>query len=161
MLQISPDIVDRAIAIVGTEGISNAEIETSMLSLAQDPMLARRLIDWLPEAFALVFVPHLANVNLPTTFRAKSRNGKWKEFEFQVEPIFSIAVHRAMEMYHSGHLNTFRKVVLRSSMIDAVNKALSQGDSLDGATLSGPALIGIPAETYLAQPRPLWRRLFQ
>jgi hypothetical protein len=161
MLQVSPDIVDRAIAIIGTDGISEPEIESTILSLAQDPMLARRLIDLLPEAFALVFLPHLANVNLPTTFSARSRSGKWKEFDLQLEPIFSIAVHTGMEMYHSGPRNTFKNVVLRSSLVDAVNKALSQGASLDGATLSGPALNGVPAEIYLPKPISLWARLFQ
>jgi hypothetical protein len=40
-----------------------------------------------------------------------------------------------------------------------VNKALNQGVSLDGATLSGPALVGIPAELYLPKPPSLWQRI--
>jgi hypothetical protein len=161
MLQVAPDLIERSVAIIGADGISDEEIEVQVLALSQDPMLARRLIDWLPEAFGLAFVPHLAKVSLPTTFSAKSSSGRWLEFEFQVEPIFPIALRLGMEMYHAGPSKSFSNIVLRSSIIAAVNKALNNGSSLDGATLSGPALIGIPAETYLPRPKSLWRRLFQ
>ncbi|WP_434026802.1 hypothetical protein [[Pseudomonas] boreopolis] len=161
MLQVAPDLIERSIAIIGSDGISAEEIETNVLALAKDPMLARRLIDWLPETFGIVFVPHLANVNLPTTFSAKSSRGKWMEFEFKVEPIFPIALRFSMEIFHSGPRSTFSNIALRSSMVAVVNRALNEGASLDGATLSGPALIGIPAETYLPAPTSLWRRLFR
>src|SRR5688500_1723640 len=120
-------------------------MEALVLNLAQDYMLPRRLVEWLPEAFGIVFIPHLAGLNLPTTFSAQTRSGKWMEVEFQAEPIFSTAVRIGMEMYHSGPRDTFKNVVLRSSVVDAVNKALNENVSIDGATLSGPALIGIPA----------------
>lgn len=161
MLHAPPELIERAIAIIGRDGISDEEMEALVLSLTQDSMLARRLIDWLPEAFGIVFIPHLAAVNLPTTFSARTRSGKWMEFKFQAEPIFSTAVRIGMDMYHSGPRDTFKNVVLRSSIVDAVNKALNENVSLDGATLSGPALIGIPAETYLSKPKSLWRRLLQ
>jgi hypothetical protein len=161
MLQASPELIQRAIAIIGRDGISEEHMEALVLDLTQDSMLARRLIDWLPEAFAMVFIPHLATVNLPTTFSARTRSGKWMEFEFQAEPIFAAAVRIGMDMYHSGPKNTFKNVVVRSSIVDAVNKALNDNVSIHGATLSGPALIGIPAETYLSKPKSLWGRLFQ
>lgn len=161
MLQVESELVERTIAIIGADGISDEEVEARVLALAKEPMLARRLIDWVPEAFGIVFVPHLAEVKLPTTFSVKSNRGEWVEFKFQVEPIFPIAVRIGMDMFHSGSRNTFKNVVLRSAMIDAVNKALNQGDSIDGATLSGPALIGIPAEIYQPQPPSLWQRLFR
>jgi hypothetical protein len=161
MLQVTSDLIEHSIAIIGADGISDEEIETQVLALSQDSMLARRLIDWLPEAFGLVFAPHLAKVILPRTFSAKSSHGNWIEFDFQVEPIFPIAIHFGMEMYHAGPRNIFNNIVLRSSIIAVINKALNNGISLDGGTLSGPALIGIPAETYLPKPTSLWRRLFQ
>lgn len=161
MLQVTPDLIEHSIAIIGADGISDEEIETQVLALSQDSMLARRLIDWLPEAFGLAFAPHLAKVILPSTFTAKSSCGNWMEFEFQAEPIFPIAIRLGMEMYHTGPSKIFNNIVLRSSIIATANKALNNGSSLDGATLSGPALIGIPAETYLPKSTSLWRRLFQ
>jgi hypothetical protein len=161
MLETSPDLIKRAIAVIGTDGISDEEIEARVLGMTRDAMLARRLIDWPPEALGMVLIPHMATVNLPTTFSARSHSGNWVEFKFQVEPIFSDAVRIGIEMYHSGPRNVFRNIVLRSSIVDAVNNALNQGASIDGATISGPALVGIPAEVYLSKPKSLWRRLFQ
>jgi hypothetical protein len=161
MPDVSDELIERAIAIIGRDGISDEELEAQVLDLAQDSMLARRLIDWPPEAFGLVLIPHLAAVNLPTTFSAQTRSGKWMEFEFHVEPIFAAAVRIGVEMYHSGPRATFKNVVLRSSIVNAVNKALNENVSIEGAALSGPALIGIPAETYLSKPGSLWRKLFQ
>jgi hypothetical protein len=160
MHAVSPDLIQRTAAILGTDGITDEEIESKVFALAQDSMLARRLIDWIPEAFGIIFIPHMAKVNLPTTFSAKSKKGKWIEFNFSVEPIFEGAVRLGMEMYHSGPRNTFSSIVSRSSIIDAINRALNQGEPLDGATLSGPAFAGIPAEVYTPQAKPLWRRLF-
>jgi hypothetical protein len=160
MLSVSPELLERTAEILGTDGISDEEIESKIFALAQDFMLARRLIDWLPEAFGIVFIPHMAKVNVPTTFSAKSKDGRWIEFKFGVEPIFEGAVRLGMEMYHCGHRGTFRNIVSRSSTLDAVNRALNQGDSIEGATLSGPVLIGVPAEVYMPQAKPLWRRLF-
>jgi len=157
---ISPELIEHAAAILGTDGITEEEMESKVLALARDSMLARRLIDWIPEAFALVFIPHVASVNLPTTFSARSKRGKWMTFAFSAEPIFEQALRLGMEMYHSGPRSTFGNIALRSCMVDAANQALNDGDSLDGATLSGPALIGIPAEVYLPQPKSFWRRVF-
>lgn len=161
MSTVLPELVAQAVAILGTDGITDAEIESNVLALTQDSMLARRLIDWPPEAFALVLIPHIAKVNLPTTFSARSKSGSWIEFSFQLEPIFEVAIRLGMDMYHSEQRSTFGNVALRGSTLDAVNKALNQGDPLEGATLSGPALVGIPAEVYAPPAKPLWRRLFQ
>jgi len=161
MLPITPDLIERTAAVIGTDGITDEEIETKVLALSQDPMLARRLIDWLPEAFAIAFVPHFAKVILPKTFSAKSSKGKWIKFDFHVEPIFPIAINLGMEMYHAGSSNAFSNIVQRSSILNAINSALNAGETLDGATLSGPALIGIPAETYLPKQESLWHRLFR
>ena len=161
MPTVPPELVAQAVAVLGTDGITDTEIESNVLALAQDSMLARRLIDWPPEAFALVLLPHIAKVNLPTTFSARSKSGDWIELSFQLEPIFQAAVRLGMDMYHSEQRSTFGNIALRSSTLAAVNEALNQGSSLEGATLSGPALAGIPAEVYMPPAKPLWRQLFQ
>lgn len=163
MLPVLAEQLEQAVAIIGSDGIGDEEIEIKVASLVQDPMLARRLIDWPPEAFGIVLVSHMniSKLTLPTTFSAKSNRGAWVELEFKVEPIFQSAIRLGTDMYHSGPRNTFSNVALRSAIVAVVNRALNEGSSLDGATLSGPALIGIPAEVYIPQPRPFWRRLFQ
>jgi hypothetical protein len=161
MSTVPSELVAQAVAILGTDGITDAEIESNVLALAQNSMLARRLIDWPPEAFGLVLIPHIANVNLPTTFNARSKSGNWIELSFHLEPVFQSAVRLGMDMYHSEQRSTFGNVALRGSILAAVNKALNQGSPLEGATLSGPSLIGIPAEFYAPPAKPLWRRLLQ
>ena len=148
MPDVPPELVERAIAIIGADGISEDDIEARVLPLADNAMLARRLIDWPPEAFGLVLIPHMAEVTLPTRFSARSARGEWLEFDFSAEPVFVHAVSIAMRMYHEGPRATFRNVASRSSTMDAVNRALNAGETIDGATLSGPALNAIPAEVY-------------
>jgi len=161
MLTVPIDAIHKAIAILGVEGISESEIESSIASFSGNKMTARRLIDCVPEAFGIVLASHVGKINLPSTFSARSNSGKWKSFEFKVEPIFGESLRIASDMYHSGDRSTFGNIAKRSSMIDVVNNALNAGESIDGATLSGPALIGIPAETYEAKSKSLWQKLFR
>lgn len=155
----TPELVRQAVAILGTEGITDDEIESKVLDRAIDQMLARRLFDWLPEAFGFVLVPHISKVQLPTTFSARKKSGEWVQFPLEREPIVALSVTLASQMYHSEERPAFSRVALRSSAVDAVNRALSEGSDLEGATLSGPALNGVPAEIYSPRSVSFWRRL--
>ena len=161
MLPVPHDAILKTIAVLGVEGVAESKVEATIASFAKDKMVARRLIDWIPEAFGIVLVSHIGKINLPATFSARSRDGQWKQFKFEVEPIFGEALRLAADMYHSGDRSTFGNIAKRSSMVDVANKVLNAGDSIDGGTLSGPALIGIPAEVYEAKPRSTWRRIFR
>jgi hypothetical protein len=80
------------------------------------------------------------------------------------EPIFAATLQIAQAMFHSGPRELFQKVSFRSSTLDTVNNTLNAGatlESLDGARLSGPALIGIPAEVYIGLRKSLLRRLLR
>jgi hypothetical protein len=161
MLTVPIEAIHQAIAILGVEGISESEVESGIASFTGDTMVARRLIDCVPEAFGIVLASHVGKINLPSTFSARSNGGKWKSFEFKAEPIFVESLRIAIDMYHSGDRSTFGNIAKRSSMIDVVNKALNAGESIDGATLSSPALIGISAETYEAKSKSLWQKFFR
>lgn len=158
---VSEELLLKAIDVIGRDGISDDEIEVEILVLAQEQMLARRLIDWLPEIFGIILVSHMGEIQLPTTFSAKNKRGKWIELEFKVEPLVQIASMVATDIYHAGPRNTFSNIALRSCMVDAVNRALNESRSLVGAQLSGPALMGIPAEIYVPRSKPFWGRLFE
>ena len=161
MLTVPTEAIRKAIAVLGIEGTPEGTVESDIASLAGDKMVARRLIDWIPEAFGIVLASHVGKINLPTTFSAQSHGGEWKHFEFKVEPIFVESLRIATDMYHSGDRPTFGNIAKRSSMVDVVNNALNAGESIDGATLSGPALIGIPAEVYEARSKSLWQRFLR
>ena len=162
MNAISVELIEQTISILGRAGISNEEIESEVLSIAQDQMLACRLIDWIVEAFGMVLVGHISSgIILPTTFLAKNSKGEFASLKFAVEPIFVETMKIAQRIYHEGPRDVFQNIALRSSMTTTVNNALNAGSSLDGAVLSGPALLGIPAETYPAPNKNIWDSLFK
>ena len=151
MLTVPTDLIHKAIAILGIEGIDESKVEADIASFTEDSMVARRLIDWIPEAFGVVLVSHVGKIKLPTTFRARSRDGKWKHFDLKLEPIFVESLRIAMDMYHSGDRAKFGNIAKQSCVVDAVNKALNAGNAIDGGTLAGPAFNAIPAEVYEGQ----------
>ncbi len=159
MKPIPVEIISNAIEILSADGITEDEIETRIAALVSDPMEARRLIDWIPEAFGIVLISHLGKPILPKTFSARDAEGKWKSFRLTYEPIFVAALEIAQAKYHQGPAAQFQSIATRSSVANAANNALNAGVSIDGAVFSGPALIGIPAEVYPSQPS-FWKRLF-
>jgi hypothetical protein len=160
MNTISPEIVHSVVSLLARD-IDEESLEREVFLLTNDRMLSRRLIDWIPEVFGILLVGHIAQVHLPSKFSAKAKNGKWHEFEFTVEPIVAVAFSIATDMVHAEPNDAFKSIASRSSMVSAVTRALESDESLEGATLSGPALIGIPAETYFPPAKSFWRRLLQ
>jgi hypothetical protein len=161
MPMISEDRLQQVVAILGSTAAQDVAMEAKVLELVGDKILAQRLLDWIPEVFGLVLVSHIGNVNPPRTFSAKSSEGHWVEISLDAEPIFKAVVPIAMAMFHSGPKDAFRCIAQRSAILDTANNALNAGASLDGATLSGPALMSIPAEVYAKQSQSFWHRLFR
>lgn len=162
MLAVSDEDIQRTISQLGEGDRRDTEIEIAVRRFASDPITLRRLVDWVPEAFGYVLLPHVADLVLPTTFQARARDGTWKEFAFDREPIFGRTVALAAAMYKDDPRGVFSAVAKRSGMVVTVNKALGDGASLDGATLSGPAMMGVPAEFYEAKSKSatsFWRKL--
>ncbi len=159
MTPIESEVLETAIEIIGEEGISDEEIEERVLALAKDAMLARRLIDWLPEILGAVAVGHMGKVNFVDTFSAKTMQGKWKSIPMKAEPIYVQGHKLAQEAWHRDWTRAHERVAFRSAIMRSAGQVLDSGQSLDGVTTSGPALIGIPAEIYRSEV-PLLQRLF-
>ncbi|MBK1884913.1 hypothetical protein JIN85_21055, partial [Luteolibacter pohnpeiensis] len=140
-----------AIEIIGEEGISDDDIEARVLELATDSMLARRLIDWLPEILGAVAVAHMGRVNFMNTFSAKTKKGKWKSIPMQAEPIFMEGIKLAQDAWHQDWSEAHERVAIRSAIMRSASQVIDSGQSLNGVTTSGPALIGIPAEIYRSE----------
>lgn len=162
MAPIPHETIERAVAIIGTTGITKDEIEAQVLALVSDAMAARRLIDFIPEAFGLVLLSHLpAKLQLPDSFHARDAGGEMQTFNLNAEPVFIAAVQIGQRIYHEGQAELFQNVSLRSSMVNSVNNALNAGSRLENLVMSGPAFLGIPAEVYPTPPKKsFWRRLF-
>jgi len=54
MNAVPTELIEQCIAIIGRTGITQKEIESEVLALAQDQIVTRRLIDWVTEAFGIV-----------------------------------------------------------------------------------------------------------
>lgn len=121
--------------------------EAETAALLGDAMLSRRAIDWIPEAFAIALLGHM-KVTPPKEFSARSSSGQWHKFPMKTDPIFVQAIRYALRDFHEGDRERFGIVAMRSSLLAAANQALHAGHSIEGASLSGLALIGIPAEVY-------------
>ena len=148
MLNVPDEFLQRTISLLGEGERRDVEIDIGVARFAPDKLTVRRLVDWIPEAFGYVLLPHVADLVLPSTFSAKAADGTWKEFSFDREPIFGLAVQIGTAMYQENSRGVFSGVAKRSAMVAVVNKALNGGQSLKGAVINGPALIGIPAEFY-------------
>lgn len=147
---VSPEFMREVCAILGEDGISEEDLESRVLAIADSPMHARRLVDWTREAFGLILIGHLGKVQFPTTFNARDAAGQWLTFDFAAEPLFATALREAAELAHAGPRVLFANIATKGSLFIAVNKALKEGANIDGASLSGPSFVGIPAEIYLA-----------
>lgn len=135
--------------LVADRTLSESERERRAFVIAGSRELMRRALDWLPEAFGLAAIASMDGmdgmdgIKMPTTFSAKSMDGTWFEFPFSAEPLFAQSVVLAL---HSPDI--FKQIAEQSSCINALDNALNAGCDLTGLVLSGPALLGVPAEAY-------------
>ena len=165
MLNVSIEDIQRAITQLGDGDRRDLEIEIAIGRFASDKMTVRRLVDWIPEAFAYVLLPHVGDMALPTTFSARARDGTWREFAFDREPIFAQAVQIAGQMYRDNPRGVFSAVAKRSTMLAPVNDLLNEGRSLKDVKVAGPAMAAIPAEFYDPGVKPakpatsFWKKL--
>jgi hypothetical protein len=153
----SDELLSETVAIFAAEEIDHGE---AIAALVNDPIMALRLLAWIPEAFGYVLISRGGKVILPATFTAWSTKGKPYDFRFEAEPIFAAAVRLAAKMFSSGQQDVYAKVALGSSMVATVNAFTEQGSRPEDIVLTGPGLVSIPAEVYLSE-QPLWRRIFQ
>jgi hypothetical protein len=114
MRPISQETISAAVNVLGADDISEDQIEARIAELVSDPMEARRLVDWIPEAFGMVLVSHLGKPVLPNTFSAKDVQGEWKSFPFTCEPIFVAALAIAQTTFHDGSGALFQNIAMRS-----------------------------------------------
>lgn len=147
----SAEAFELALTMLGREGVDEEQAERALLALGSEHWQMRRLLVWLPEAFTMALIGHMElGVQLPGTFTASDAQGELHELPLDREPVFAAGLQRALAMYHEGPRAAFRAICQRSSSLNAIDNALNTGADLRGAALSGPELLDIPAETYLA-----------
>lgn len=153
MNEISADIVAQAIELLGADGATEERLADQFIALIGDDMGTRRLRDCIPEAFGLVLASHLCpTLKLPDYFQALDASGTWQRIPLRAEPAFVHALPIALHIFHHGPRARFRNIADMSSVVAALNNALNAGDSLDGCTLHGPQMQGLPASLYEVPP---------
>ena len=147
----SMEAFELALSLLGREEVDEDQAEQALADAGVEYWQMRRPLVWLPEAFALAVLGHSDGLTLPRTFTARDEHDSEHTFAFGREPLFAVAVRRALQIHHQGPPAQLKAIAQRSSTMDAVNRALHAGVELNGATLSGPQLLDIKAETYLGQ----------
>ena len=153
MEALSPNLIYQAVEILGAQPDADDAVEAQVRALVQDELTVRRLADVVPEAFGLVLASHLPgaeSMTLPDTFCAQDEDGEWVEFPLRREPIFVVALDIAQHTFHNGPRALIQNLADRSSLLAAINQALTAGGSLDGTTLGPPSFFGLPASLYQA-----------
>jgi hypothetical protein len=151
MPPITADLVQKAAEILGDEHLPEKDMDLRLDALTSDRVVSARLRNFIPEAFAYAFIPHLpdgTSIVMPKCFSARSTSGEWKSVPLLSEPIFLLGAQLGMHMYHNGPRATFKAIVSRSATLDCVNKLLNSGESLAGANMSGLAINSVIAEAY-------------
>ena len=148
MQSIALETLDQ-VAKVASSSSSLEEREASVVALVGGRELARRALDWLPEAFGFVLVTHMnLGVVLPKVFMAKTVAGCWVEIPLAKDPVFCSSLELASIMFHNGPREVFTALATSSFAVDVVNKALNAGESLAGATIQPLRMHGLAAEAY-------------
>lgn len=149
MNEISADIVAQAIELLGAEEATEERLADQFAALVGDELDACRLRDCIPEAFGLVLASHLCpSMKLPDCFQALDESGTWRPIPLRAEPVFVHALPIALHTFHHGPRARFRNIANMSSVVAALDNALNAGGSLDGSTLHGPQMQGLPARLY-------------
>ena len=137
------------IAAIAASSPSPEKYEASAVALVGDKDLARRALDWLPEAFGIVLVTHMElGITLPKTFMARNLAGEWIEFSLDRDPIFTDSLKLAAIVFHNGPREVFSALATASSVASVINKALGSGVSLAGGIMQPIRMFGLSAEDY-------------
>lgn len=157
---VSAEIVAQAVDIIGAEGAEEEEIVKQLLDLAGDELLAKRLREWIREAFGreMVFGLSGGGVTFLDTFGVFTRDRKPVNVPNRAEPILDISLRLARKMVQDGRQVQFARIAITSSCAQTALNAREQGASMEGATMA-TAFNGIPAEAYPDYPKSFWKRL--
>ncbi|AVP95898.1 hypothetical protein C7S18_01205 [Ahniella affigens] len=149
---LDADQIERAMQVLERDDLNPQQEEAALLAVTGDPMLARRVQQWLPEVLAMVFMGHTSDeVVPPEQFHARNKAGVWQVFELRAEPLVPDCFIFAARMIHAGARPGMVGVLQRSALFKAFAEVSDGGaKSVRGANFR-IALRRIPAEIYIGQ----------
>ena len=143
---VSYEVVVQAADILAAEGAEEEGIETKLLALAGDEMLAKRLREWIREAFGrAVLLDSGHRIHFVDSFSVFTRERKAVTVPNRAEPIVEMGTRLAQEYLRQDRKEFVLRIAEGSAALRSAMPAIEQGVSLDGA-VSASAFKGIPAE---------------
>lgn len=150
--RVNASLVGIAADILGAQEYIDERVEQRIAELVERPATVQRLMDVIPEAFALVLIsnmPETRNALLPNSFLVMDEAGDRIELPMWHEPIFHLAVSKARHTYNHGPRMTFKNNCDRSALVSALSAALDANASLEGAEFAPPLFAELPASLYV------------
>lgn len=144
--------IERAMQVLERDDLDPQQEEAALLAITNEPLLARRVQQWLPEVLAMVFMGHTSDdVAPPEQFHARNKTGVWQTFELRAEPLVPDCFIYAARMIHAGSRPGMVGVLQRSALFKTFAEVSEGGaKSVRGANFR-IALRRIPAEIYIGQ----------
>lgn len=147
-------------SILASPDLNEDEIEQKVLELSNDALLARRLIDWIPEIFGYVMILRGYEISPPDKFFAKNKSGEWEAFEFKLEPCLEPAFRLASELFYAEDKEAFNRIFCLSSTFGLLKQVLEAGGEVKDTEFKALTMVGIPAEFYRSKKKSWLRSLF-
>jgi hypothetical protein len=155
---VSYELVVQAADILATEGIDEDGIEAQLLALTGDELLAKRLREWIREAFGRVVLLSGHRIHFLDTFTVLTSERKLIKVPNRAEPIIKMAGRLAVDYLSQGRKEYVLLIAETSAPMQTALSMIEKGLSLDGAMMAS-AFNGIPAEAYPDYPKSFWKRL--
>ena len=112
---------------------------------------ANRIAALAPQALSRPVIEKLGTIHWPTTIQAVDEAGETIQFELARQPEFDTLLGLARHHLSHGFFDhaSFQKVVISSAETNCVNRALNEGEKVDGAVFHPSTLNFAPFAKHL------------
>ncbi|MGB4811442.1 MAG: hypothetical protein WBP13_03030 [Methylophilaceae bacterium] len=143
-------------AMANNATISEDDLVALLQTMGYSRIAAEKLNAFVPSAFAWPLMKKLGLESLPNHFVALSKDGSEVQIPIGSQHYFTAALTLAYSTLENGWSSTvprktYEIVAGRSAEMDATNKVLNKGGSLDGANWSPLILHRLKAEELLSE----------
>jgi hypothetical protein len=118
--------------------LSDKSMVTELSNAGFSALEAHLLVVLVPTAFSRPLLEKAGITAFAPTISAPTRAGGWVDIPLRTWPVYAAALALAREHYRSGILDqdAYKRVTLRSAEVDALTRALKEGEDLNGAAIA-------------------------
>ncbi|MCE4057230.1 hypothetical protein [Pseudomonas sp. Au-Pse12] len=148
-------VLDTLELMAGHPEASEDEIVQQLQERGYSAIAAEKLNAFVPSALAWIVLKRLGVEHLPNHFIALDEAGEEVRIPVSSQHYFTAALTLAYNTFENGWSEvlpraTYKVVADRSAEMDAANKVLNAGESLQGTTLGALHLLRLSASEVLA-----------